>query len=185
MIVTIYSYTKPRDVSHYENFNIYHSTFYRNVEPVALTPFTVRAREIALFGVLIGMIRMKMKRLSENDDAAMFDPRDIDQQKILDEVKLVFENRVKTVDKQEQVDTLKHIESLIRKWEQYKKTYKTTLKYQEYTFDKISKELRKSFWYLLKSDPASTRQLIPTPRSLRNAEQEQKLFYFQKRVLEE
>ena len=131
------------------------------------------------------ILSQKPLNISENDDAAMFDPKDIDQQKILDEVKLVFENRVKTVDKQEQVDTLKHIESLIRKWEQYKKTYKTTLKYQEYTFDKISKELRKSFWYLLKSDPASTRQLIPTPRSLRNAEQEQKLFYFQKRVLEE
>ena len=72
-----------------------------------------------------GIGQVKMKRLSENDDAAMFDPRDIDQQKILDEVKLVFENRVKTVDKQEEVATLEHIESLIRKWELYKKTYKT------------------------------------------------------------
>jgi len=185
LIISLYAYTKPRDLSHYENFKIYHSTYYKNVETVSLTPFTLRARQLALFGVLVGMIRMKMKRLSENDDAAIFDPKDIDQQKILDEVRLVFENRVKTVDKQEEVATLKHIESLIRKWEQYKKTYKTTLKYEEYTHDKISKELRKSFWYLLKSDPASTRQLIPTPRSLRNAEQEQKLFYFQKRVLEE
>ena len=31
--------------------------------------------------------------------------------------------------------------------------------------------------YLLKSDPTSKRQLISTPTSLRNAEQEQNFFY--------
>jgi len=34
-------------------------------------------------------------------------------------------------------------------------------------------------YYLLKSDLTSTRQLIPVPQSLRNAENEQNLFYHQ------
>ena len=183
MIVTLYSYTKPRDLSHFENFKIYHSTYYKNIETVGLTPFTIRARQIALFGVLVGMIRMKKKRLSGNNDAAKFDPKDADQQKTLEEIKKVFENRVKSVDRLEHKNTMEHIDSLIHNWTEYKKTYKELLKYREISNDKISKELRESFWYLLKSDPASKRQLIPTPTSLRNAEQEQKLFYRQVEVI--
>lgn len=183
LIVTLYSYTKPRDLSHFENFKIYHSTFYKNVETVALTPFTVRARQIGLFGVLVGMLRMKKKRLSSNDDAARFDPKDSDQQKIIEEIKRVFENRVRTVDPNEQKNTMDNIDNLINIWIDYKKAYKELLKYADYYNDKMSKELRESFWYLLKSDPASKKQLIPTPTSLRNAEQEQKLFYHQTEVV--
>lgn len=68
-------------------------------------------------------------------------------------------------------------------WTDYKKTYQTLLKYAEPYNEKIPKERRESYWYLLKSDPASKRQLIPTPTSLRNTEQEQRLFYLQREVV--
>ena len=183
LIITLYSYTKPRDLSHYENFNIYHSTFYKNVETVALTPFTIRCRQIALFGVFVGLLRMKKNLLSQNDGASRFDPKDSDQQKVIAEIKNIFENRVKTVDPNEQENTLSDITNLMNSWTDYKKTYQTLLKYAEPYNEKIPKERRESYWYLLKSDPASKRQLIPTPTSLRNTEQEQRLFYLQREVV--
>ena len=39
LIITSYNFLKPRDLSHYENFLYYHSTFHKNVEPVSITPF--------------------------------------------------------------------------------------------------------------------------------------------------
>ncbi len=185
LIISLYSYTKPRDLSHFENFKIYHSTYYKNVETVALTPFTIRARQIALFGVLVGMIRMEKNRLSNNNDASKFDQKDPDQLKILNKIKKVFEERVKLVDPSEYENTMKHIDRLLNTWKDYKVAYNDLLKYKEISNDKISKELRESFWYLLKTDPASKRQLISTPTSLRNAEQEQKLFYRQVEVVKD
>jgi superfamily II DNA/RNA helicase len=179
LIVTIYSYTKPRDLSHYENFKIYHSSYYKNVETVSLTPFTIRCREIALFGVLVGILRMKLSRLSKNTDAKYFDPKDEDQMKIIDEIKLVFKKRVEDVDPSEQERTMKNIEKLLTRWSKYKKLHGDLLEYREISVPEASKVKKAQKYYLLKSDLTSTRQLIPVPQSLRNAENEQNLFYHQ------
>ena len=179
LIVTIYSYTKPRDLSHYENFKIYHSSYYKNVETVSLTPFTIRCREIALFGVLVGILRMKISRLSKNTDAKYFDPKDEDQMKIINEIKLVFKKRVEDVDPSEQERTMKNIEKLLTRWSKYKKLHGDLLEYREISAPEASKVKKAQKYYLLKSDLTSTRQLIPVPQSLRNAENEQNLFYHQ------
>ena len=184
LIINLFAYTKPRDLSHYENFKIYHSTYYKNVETVGLTPFTLRSRQVALFGVLVGMIRMKMPRLSHNNDVKYFDPKDTDQQKLIDEIKTVFENRVKSVDSIEASATMDNIRFLFNKWTNYIKLHGDILKYAEQWYEDASKEKKESYYYLLKNDLASKRQFIPAPISLRNTEQEQRLFYKQQTEVE-
>ncbi len=178
LIVTVYSYTKPRDLSHYENFKMYHSALFKNVESVSITPFTPRTRDIAMFGVLVGMIRMKFPGLSLNDDAGKFDQKKSEHSTLVEEIKQVFEDRVLMVDKPEHENTMHDFDKLIKKWIYYVRIHdKRMIKYANYYYQKTRKSLKESHYYLLKTDPSSTKELIPTPRSLRNAEQEQLLFY--------
>lgn len=58
LVVTVYNWTRPRDTSHYERFRSYHGSLYRFVEATSVTPFSSRARDKALEGVLASMIRL-------------------------------------------------------------------------------------------------------------------------------
>ena len=42
LVVTLYNWSRPRDLAHYEDFEHYHATFYRQVEALSVTPFTRR-----------------------------------------------------------------------------------------------------------------------------------------------
>src|SRR5437868_9653320 len=43
LVVTLYNWARPRDLAHYEDFEHYHATFYRQVEALSVTPYTKRA----------------------------------------------------------------------------------------------------------------------------------------------
>lgn len=55
IVFVVYSTTKPRDRSHYENFAMFHQSFYQNVEPSSVTSFCRQVRDRALFGTLAGI----------------------------------------------------------------------------------------------------------------------------------
>jgi hypothetical protein len=57
LVVTLLNVNKPRDRSHYERFAAYHESFYRNVEATSVTPFSPRALDKGLSGVLVGLAR--------------------------------------------------------------------------------------------------------------------------------
>lgn len=178
LIVTVYSYTKPRDLSHYENFKEYHSSLFKNVESVSVTPFTPRTRDIALFGVLVGMIRMTYPGLSLNNDAGKFDPKKNEHATLIKTIKQVIEDRVQIVDKPEHASTIEDIDRLVRKWINYRERHGADMiKYANYFHQNAQTSLKESSYYILKKDPSSTKELIPAPLSMRNAEQEQQLFY--------
>ncbi|PLR81625.1 helicase [Bacillus canaveralius] len=67
----LYDGAKSRDRSHYEQFNGYHQSFYKFVEPTGVTPFAKPARDRALHAVMVTLMRHKFG-LSQDKDAALF-----------------------------------------------------------------------------------------------------------------
>jgi hypothetical protein len=57
LVITLFSPYKPRDRSHYERFEHFHQTYYRNVEAASVTPFSARALQRGLPGLLVGLAR--------------------------------------------------------------------------------------------------------------------------------
>jgi len=57
LVLTIYNWARPRDLSHYESFEHYHATFYRRVEALSVTPFAPRALDRALSATMASLVR--------------------------------------------------------------------------------------------------------------------------------
>jgi len=57
LVITIYQWSRPRDLAHYEHFGYDHSTFGQWVEGLTTTPFSKRALDRGLAGVLVGLVR--------------------------------------------------------------------------------------------------------------------------------
>ena len=57
LVFTIYQWNRPRDLAHFEHFGYEHATFGRRVEGLTTTPFSDRALDRGLAGVLVGSVR--------------------------------------------------------------------------------------------------------------------------------
>jgi len=73
LVVTVYNWARPRDLSHYERFCHYHATFYAQVEALSVTPFAPRALDRGLTGVLVSLLRAMATTLNANDRAELLD----------------------------------------------------------------------------------------------------------------
>jgi hypothetical protein len=69
LVVTLFNWARPRDLSHYETFEHYHETFYKHVEALSVTPFSARALDRGLSGVLVSLMRLHEERLNANRKA--------------------------------------------------------------------------------------------------------------------
>lgn len=111
LVFTIYNPGKPRDRSHYEHFETYHSRIYCNVEPTSVTPFSAQLRERALHAIIFGLLRLK------GDSDLNADPPKLPRFDDVDEIKEIITARIKAIDADELEKTLDHIDSIIAKWE--------------------------------------------------------------------
>ena len=79
VVCTVFAWARPRDFSHYETFEHYHATFYKQVEAQSVTPFSKRALDRGLTGALVSDMRLANAELSANRGAAALkssiDPR--------------------------------------------------------------------------------------------------------------
>ena len=69
LVVTLYNWTRPRDLGHYEDFGHYHATFYQQVEALSVTPFTRRALDRGTAAVFVAAVRHAQEDFSRNGDA--------------------------------------------------------------------------------------------------------------------
>ncbi len=66
LVCTVFNWARPRDLSHYERFEHYHETFYKHVEALSVTPFSARALDRGLSGVMVGLLRLWDEHLNGN-----------------------------------------------------------------------------------------------------------------------
>jgi hypothetical protein len=83
LVVTVYNWARPRDLSHYETFEHYHETFYKHVEALSVTPFSAPALKRGLAGILVGLMRLHDSYLNANEDAGKLSDTDADMPDIM------------------------------------------------------------------------------------------------------
>lgn len=110
LVFTIYNCSKPRDRSHFEHFQEYHSKIYSKVEPTSVTPFSAPARERGLHAILVGLIRFY-----STDQSAMT-PRPFPQKEIIERVTQIIFDRVHLIDEEEYDKTMELIEEKLDYW---------------------------------------------------------------------
>ena len=76
IVLTLYNWARPRDLSHYERFEQGHATFYQRVEPLSVTPFAPRALDRGLSAAWVALLRLAGLDWNPNAGAAKFDPQD-------------------------------------------------------------------------------------------------------------
>ena len=76
LVLAVYNWARPRDLSHYETFCHYHRTLYRQVEAFSVTPFAPRALDRGLTGVLVSLLRLSGTAWNPNPGAGLVDPAD-------------------------------------------------------------------------------------------------------------
>ncbi|MBA4190903.1 MAG: helicase [Planctomycetaceae bacterium] len=71
LVCTVFNWARPRDLSHYETFEHYHSTFYKHVEALSVTPFSAGATSRGLTALLVSLIRQPGGEFNSNDKAML------------------------------------------------------------------------------------------------------------------
>ncbi|MCB9292601.1 MAG: hypothetical protein H6559_05655 [Lewinellaceae bacterium] len=112
LIITLYSPSKPRDKSQYEQFYSYHSRIYSNVEPTSVTPFSISSRQRALHAVLIGLVRHFSSGPMRS--SAIIDEMEFNH--LVETIKKIVLTRCETIDPDELIFTQDLLERRIKFW---------------------------------------------------------------------
>lgn len=73
LVFTVYNWTRPRDLSHYETFEHYHATFYKHIEALSVTPFSQGALTRGLTALLVSCVRLQGTEFNANKKASRID----------------------------------------------------------------------------------------------------------------
>ena len=71
LVCTVFNWARPRDLSHYETFEHYHTTFYKHVEALSVTPFSAGATARGLAALLVSLVRQPGFEFNSNDKAML------------------------------------------------------------------------------------------------------------------
>ena len=66
LVVSLLNNAKARDRSHFENFNNWHQTLYRDIEATSVTPFASRARDKVLHAALVTSVRHTIREMLDS-----------------------------------------------------------------------------------------------------------------------
>lgn len=157
IVCTVYNWTRPRDISHYERFEHYHQTFYKQVEANSVTPFSARAIDRGLNGILVGLIRMVGTELNPNESAHNL----ASHPGLIDKIRDVIVTRAGRIDPNSVSNINEMIDTAIKTW-QAAASGVNTLTYKHSKGDTTN--LIMSFGH------QNTRQHLPCLNSLREVE---------------
>ena len=164
IVFMVYNWSRPRDMSHYERFEHYHATLYENVEALTVTPFTPRALDRGLSGVLVSLMRLNGFDLNENRDANKMNQNDPAVKEIVD----VISKRAALVmqDSEVEKDVRSELQSRLDHWSNRIDHYKNSGSILGYKSDR-----KKPPAIALLHDPADLQQdKFDCPTSMRGVE---------------
>jgi len=113
LVVTLYNFGRPRDLSHFEHFRGYHASLYRSVEASSVTPWAPRARDKALHAIVVATIRHLVQGMAGDADAVNFDPTNPEVVRLLD---LIRDRINSSSDGVETEDASEDIDSIVDAW---------------------------------------------------------------------
>ncbi len=178
IVITNYNYIRARDLSYFENFIQFHSTYHKSVEPGTLTPFAGRARDRGLAGMFMALVRLNSK-ISADDPKTFGDPKIIELSEVITKKIL---DRVGEIDPDEKEGTAKDIKNIIKKWNTAINEFRNWSTEQnadlKYRRNPVNRKTVPGVTYLLNSarDPFDE-HAFSIPESLREAESEIRLYY--------
>jgi hypothetical protein len=132
LVITLYNWSRPRDLAHYEDFEHYHATFYRQVEALSVTPYTRRALDRGATATYVAAVRNAHEEFSRNVDAHDV-PLDDDRVTRIEER---FLDRAQAIGAERARKYLEERLTVIRDLWNEKKTGSTRLGYRDGTFKK-------------------------------------------------
>ena len=166
LIITMYNNMRARDRSHYETFETWHRSFYRDIEATSVTPFASRAQDKAVHAVLVALVRHKIPGMAQRP---ILD--DIRRPQV-EQVASLIEERVARVDPSERVAVSKKLTHLIDQW-----ASRPDLQLYWNDFQRKTSLLMSAEQFAAGSDSdsdidsdGSRRALWPTPNSMRDVE---------------
>ncbi len=166
LVVTMYNSMRARDRSHYESFDTWHRSLYRDIEATSVTPFASRAQDKALHAVLVALVRhtiQGMERRPVLDDT---------RRSQVEAIAAIIEERVARVDPGERVKVSQKLKRLIDQWASRQDLQRYWDDYGRSTSLLMSAEQ-----FAAKADvdadldrEGARRALWPTPNSMREVE---------------
>ncbi len=127
LVLTVYNWARPRDLSHYETFCHYHRTLYKQVEALSVTPFAPRALDRGLIGVLASLLRLGSAEWNPNGGARLVDPADPRAQRAR---RLIGERAAGQIGHLASETLSERITVLLHKWREEADVGQRTLVYQ-------------------------------------------------------
>ncbi|MDE6729404.1 MAG: hypothetical protein K2J71_01335 [Oscillospiraceae bacterium] len=94
LVLSLYNGMRSRDKSYYEQFEYYHSTFYKYVESTSVTSYSPRAIEKTLHCAMMAIIRHTVHRYNSNESARQFRQDDIE----IEHIKQIILQRVEDIE---------------------------------------------------------------------------------------
>jgi hypothetical protein len=133
LVITVFNWSRPRDISHYERFRPYHEAIYRHVEATSVTPFAPRARDRALHAVLVALARILREQWTPNHLACRFDA----SHPLVESITEGILNRVRSIDPTSVDEVRAQMVALVGWWSDMAARHGTQLRYSQnfYHFD--------------------------------------------------
>lgn len=168
LIITLYNFGRPRDVSHFEHFIGYHAALYRNVEATSVTPWAPRARDKALHAVLAAAVRHLVDDMEDEAAARDFNATDPEVVRV---IRAIVARAASASEGIEDSDTAADLQAIAREWAQRSQDARSAggqLLYWERKapFGRTLPHLMSS----AEEGGRNTRLAWPTPNSMREVE---------------
>jgi superfamily II DNA/RNA helicase len=114
VVFTLFDPNNTRDLSYFEDFVPFHKTFYKQVEPISITPFAENALDKLLFTVMVTYFRHKMGFSDNKMPYSLIENNN--KQQLENELRQLFNAHSFADDEDKQLLVLE-ITDLIQKWE--------------------------------------------------------------------